>query len=210
MHAPALWITSYGAFNADGSLFDTPKSFFRRKEDDAKKVPLYPGPDGFSMIEMPYKGQGLVMIVIAPNKADGLPALEKKLTAEKLNMWISQMKHRDSHVYLPKFRFEAEYDLADTLKSMGMKDAFGATADFSGISPSDQLFLSQVTHKTFVEVNEKGTEAAAVTVVATQDKADIAVEFVPTFKADRPFLYLIQELHTESILFMGRMTTPTE
>jgi len=222
MHAPKLNVARYGAFNADGSHFDTPM----RIRHGQKKVARYPKADGFAMIELPYKGDDLSMVVIAPNDPAGLPAIEKELTPENLNQWIAQLKKRDTHVYLPKFKMETEYTLGDaespgTLQRMGMVRAFVDPRDpkkgaqFYGMTtstnPMEQLYIWKVFHKAFIDVNEKGTEAAAATavVMAVPLSAPADFPFIPEFKADRPFVYLIREKSTGSILFLGRVNDPT-
>ncbi|MCP4379111.1 MAG: serpin family protein, partial [bacterium] len=125
--------------------------------------------------------------------------------------------------FLPKFKLETRYKMKDTLKAMGMARAFidprganGDGADFAGMcaskGPRDQLYISSVIHKAFVEVNEKGTEAAAATAVmypmAGITSARPSRPFTPTFQADRPFLFVIRDKQTNSILFMGRINNP--
>jgi len=216
MSARNLEVARYAAFNADGSFFSTPHKIRRGQRDG-----LYPDADGLAVLELPYKGDELAMVVIAPNKPDGLPALEKKLTRETLAAWIGKTQTRKTHVLLPRFKLETDYKMSGTLQAMGMVRAFvdpgqnpAKGADFSGMTtstnPLDRLYISKVLHKAFVEVNEKGTEAAAVTAVmmAGATGMPVTVPFTPTFKADRPFLFLIRDRVTGSILFLGRVTNP--
>ncbi|MBD3237614.1 MAG: hypothetical protein GF330_12990 [Candidatus Eisenbacteria bacterium] len=216
MSARELEVVRYAAFNADGSFFDTP-----RRMRPGQREGLYPDAGGFAVLELPYKGDELAMVVVAPNKPDGLPALEKLLTREALAGWIARTQKRKTHVLLPRFKLETDYGMSETLQAMGMVRAFidpgrdpAKGADFSGMTtstkPEDRLFISKVLHKAFVEVNEKGTEAAAVTavVMAGATAMPTTVPFTPTFKADRPFLLLIRDRVTESILFLGRVTNP--
>ncbi len=221
MHAPKLDVGRYGAFNADGSHFNTPTRI--RRGQDPKE--LYPKVGGFAVVELPYKGDDLSMVVIAPNDPAGLPAVEEKLAPANLGRWIGQLKKRETHVYLPKFKMETEYTLGDaeapgTLQRMGMVRAFKDPRDpktgaqFHGMTtstnPMQQLYISKVIHKAFVEVNEKGTEAAAATAVVMAMASSMPVDFpfTPEFKADRPFVFLIREKSTGSVLFLGRMATP--
>lgn len=218
MFARNLDVARYAAFNADGSPFDTP----RRVRVLGAQTPdstRYPGADGFAMVELPYKGGDLSMVVIAPNKPGGLGAVESAITREKLDGWIAKLVKRETHVHLPRFKLETEYQLGDTLQTMGMKRAFTDPrlpngADFTGMSASDdpmnRLYISKVIHKAFVEVNEKGTEAAAATAVIMvgATSAPIDVPFTPEFKADRPFIYLIRDKSTGALLFMGRVMNP--
>ena len=221
MHAPNLGVGRYGAFNAEGSHFNTPARI-RRGEDPKGH---YPKADGFAIVELPYKGDDLSMVVIAPNDPAGLSAIEEKLTPDNLTQWVDQLKKRKTHVYLPKFKMETEYKLGDaaepgTLQKMGMVRAFNdprnpkTGAQFQGMTtstdPMKQLYITGVFHKAFVEVNEKGTEAAAATGVSMASPSSMPrdVPFTPEFKADRPFVYLIREKSTGSVLFLGRMMKP--
>jgi hypothetical protein len=122
------------------------------------------------------------------------------LNGEKLSAWLGKLRRRAVILALPKFKLETDYGLHDTLKNMGMKRAFDARqADFSGMSasrnPDDQLFISKVLHKAFVEVNEKGAEAAAATAVimVPKEARPETRPFIPEFRADRPFLFLIRD-----------------
>jgi serine protease inhibitor len=213
MNAQNLEAGRYGAFNQDGSSFNTPQKIRR-----GQKTGLYPDESGFALLELPYKGDDLSMVIIAPNRPDGLTAIEKKLNAGSLTAWIAKLQKRKTHVLLPKFKMETDYKLGETLQAMGMVRAFtdprqANGADFTGMcasaDPRLRLYISKVLHKAFVEVNEKGTEAAAATAVMMMaNSAPITVPFTPTFKADRPFLFLIRDIRTGSVLFMGRMTNP--
>ncbi|XP_058686204.1 serpin B6-like [Poecile atricapillus] len=164
------------------------------------------------ILELPYVGNELSMIILLPDSiqdgSTGLERLEKELTYEKLMVWISpkMMKSTNVQVSLPRFKLEEDYDLKPILRSMGMLDAFDSgKADFSGISSGDQLVLSEVIHKSFVEVNEEGTEAAAATGLVVV--ACCAMR-VPEFTADHPFLFFIRHNKTCSILFCGRFCCP--
>src|SRR5262249_18397564 len=159
------------------------------------------------------KGDRLSMIVIAPRKVAGLADLEPMLTGEKLSAWVGKMQRRAVSLALPKFKLETNYAVEDTLKNMGMKRAFDPRqADFSGMTatrnPDEQLCISRVLHKAFVEVNEKGAEAAAATAMIMVPKsAKLETRpFVPEFRADRPFLFLIRDRQSGTILFLGRVT----
>lgn len=207
MSAPAWADVRYAAFKADGSLFTTPA---RARLNRTKG--LYPDADGFSMVELPYRGSDVAMLVIAPNRHDGLDAIEEKLDSVSLTRWVNKLQRRATTVYLPRFKQETSYDLKKTLVGMGMADAFDSTsADFSGLSDSatDPIYLGMVKHKAFVEVNETGTEAAAITAVGGfLGGAPAIPEFIPEFRADRPFLYIIRDVASGSVLFLGRMMSP--
>jgi serpin B len=144
-----------------------------------------------------------------------LPNLEARLTGEKLAAWLGKLHRRGVNLSLPKFKLETDYGLHDTLKNMGMKRAFDARqADFTGMAasrnPDDQLLISKVLHKAFVEVNEKGAEAAAATAVimVPKEARKETRPFIPEFRADRPFLFLIRDRESGIILFLGRVTQP--
>jgi serpin B len=161
----------------------------------------------FQMLELPYTGEDLSMLALLPHEREGLAELESWLTAERLDQSIDQLQKTDVAVFLPKFEMTCKFGLTSTLASMGMPEAFSPfSADFSGINGQTDLFISDVIHKAFVEVSEEGTEAAAATGVV------VGTTSVPPpprlFCADHPFLVLIRDNRTESILFMGRVTEP--
>lgn len=162
------------------------------------------------VLELPYVEEKLSMVVLLPKAVDGLAALEKQLTPEKLDKWLSSLDFVQGgvQVWLPKFQMTSEFQMKETLSQMGMGFAFSQQADFSGMNgKSDDLLISEVVHKAFVDVNEKGTEAAAATgVVMAMRSMPVAPQEI--FRADRPFLFLIRENKSGSILFLGRVTTP--
>ncbi len=212
----------YAAFNGDGTYFSTPTEVPAREEPDPKTV--YPGKGGFLMVELPYKGGKLSMVAIAPQEINGLDELEHKLTGDGLQEWIGKFQRRAVLVFLPKFKLETEYSLKPTLTALGMPRAFEKPtpiggAQFEGIcastDPNKRLYIGEVRHKTFVEVNEQGTEATAATEIDVPLPGDFGdpivpetVPFTPTFRADRPFLFLIRDTKTGAILFLGRLVRP--
>ena len=162
------------------------------------------------ILELPYVGNELSMLILLPKKKDGLNELERKLSIRNLTKWTKKMWEREVNVFLPKFKMSCGFGLADTLKAMGMPDAFDPTkADFSGMDGREHwLYIGAVIHKAFVDVNEEGTEAAAATAVVMELASampDPPVEFL----ADHPFIFLIRENRTGSILFMGRVEDPS-
>ncbi|MCU0572824.1 MAG: serpin family protein [Syntrophobacteraceae bacterium] len=165
--------------------------------------------DSLQILEMPYVGKGLSMVVLLPRKADGLREMEADLTPARLKEWRSVLRRKEVVVFLPRFRMTSMFRLDETLAALGMRDAFSpARADFSGMDGrKGWLHIGVVLHKAFVEVNEEGTEAAAATAVGIRATAMPAPP--PEFRADHPFLFLILEKETGSILFMGRVTDPT-
>ena len=165
--------------------------------------------DTGQILKMPYKGDDLSMVILLPKEKDGLDDLEKELTAENLTEWQKQLRKREVEVFLPKFKMTSQFGLADRLKKMGMPDAFNPDkADFSGMTGEKDLHISDVIHKAFVEVNEEGTEAAAATAVTMRVTSMPAPP--PVFRADHPFMFVIQDTNTGSILFVGRIVDPTE
>jgi len=162
-------------------------------------------------VELPYAGDDLSMVVLLPRKIDGLRALESELTAAKLAEWTGALNQSKVDVFLPKLSLTNEFDLGKTLAAMGMTDAFGIKADCSGMDGrTNWLYISEVVHKAFVDVNEEGTEAAAATAVGVAAEAVVPQEPpVPVFRADHPFLFLIRDRHTGSILFIGHVMDPT-
>ncbi|XP_021024677.1 serpin B4-like [Mus caroli] len=160
------------------------------------------------IVEIPYKGKELSMIVLLPVEIDGLKKLEEQLTADKLLEWIKaeNMHMTELYLSLPRFKVEEKYDLRVPLKHMGMVDAFDPQkADFSGMSSIPGLVVSKVLHKSFVEVNEEGTEAAAATGVEVSSRsAQIAEDFC----CDHPFIFFIIHRMTNNIHFFGRIFSP--
>lgn len=162
------------------------------------------------LLEMPYSRGTLSMIVLLPKKMDGLAGLEKTLTAENLRTWFKETHSESVEVTLPKFTFSAQLQLADTLKAMGMIDAFDANkADFSGMSTAEKFFISAVIHQAFVAVDEEGTEAAAATAMVMRAGSALhQPKEAKVFKADHPFLFVIRHNPTSELLFMGRLANP--
>ena len=164
------------------------------------------------MIDLPYKGDALSMVVILPREREGLPALEAQLDGATLDEWLGKLDTSSPpdfvegvFVQLPKVQMENDHNLVDPLKAMGMGIAFDRTrANFRGMS-DEQLFISDVLHKTFLRIDEKGTEAAAATaVVMGAERSGPEI----TFRADHPFLVLIRDRKTGAILFLGRIAEP--
>jgi serpin B len=164
--------------------------------------------DTFQVLDLPYERHQLSMVIALPKKMDGLADLEKELTADNLAKWRAKQSPHQVDVTLPKFKVTAEFKLKPTLSDMGMAIAFTGQADFSGISKSEGLMIADVIHKAYVDVNEQGTEAAAATAVIIAPTAAPPPKPKATFKADHPFVFLIRDNATGSILFMGRVTDP--
>lgn len=160
------------------------------------------------VLEMPYVQRDLSMLVCLPRMKDGLPDLESKLAPETLDEWTSSLKRQHVNVFFPKFTTAQNLNLKETLHELGMVDAFTDDADFSGMEPKKELSITDALHKAFIDVDEKGTEAAAATAVVMGITSVMPPEVVPEFRADHPFLFFIRDNQTGSILFMGRLTQP--
>jgi serpin B len=162
--------------------------------------------DGLQAIELPYTGDGVSMLVLLPAAQDGLAALEGSLTSGNLEAWIAGLAEAEVDLFLPKFELSSAFRLDDALRSLGMEDTFTHQADFSGMNGLQDLFISAALHKAFISVNEEGTEAAAASAVVMTLKS---VPFpAVVFRADHPFLFLIREKTTGSILFLGSFMDP--
>ncbi len=158
-------------------------------------------------LEMPYVNKDLSMVILLPKKIDGVNDLEKELTAGKLNeLFANPLTELEIRVFFPRFKMTSDFELGTVLIAMGMPDAFSPQADFSGMTGSRDLSISHVVHKAYVDVNEEGTEAAAATAVIMSKTSMPAP--LPVFRADHPFIFLIRDNQTGSILFLGRLENP--
>jgi serpin B len=165
------------------------------------------------LVELPYAGDRLSMVMLLPRTRYTLSNLEANCSAEGLAKLINSRRTEDVILTMPKFKSTFTASLASPLQTLGMRDAFSlGTADFSGVDGTRELFISEVFHKAFCEVNEEGTEAAAATgAVKTLASARPLVPPPPkVFQADHPFLYFIRDVQTGSILFMGRVSDPVK
>ncbi|MBW1790866.1 MAG: serpin family protein [Deltaproteobacteria bacterium] len=195
---------------------DTKPAPFYISEDKIVKVPMmfqegkfpYMERQDLQMLELPYTGDDLSMVIFLPGKNTGIKMLEQDLTAAKIKDLISKMQKRKAMVYLPKFKIKTKYYLKNILHSMGMPDAFSSAADFSGMTGDKDLKISKVIHQAYVDVNEEGTEAAAATAVVMAPKS--MPKLPPVFRVDHPFIFMIVHKGTGSILFMGKIVDPTE
>ncbi len=159
----------------------------------------------FEVLELPYRGGDLSMVLVLPSEVDGLAALEAALSATMVEEWYAALGVQRIAVVLPKWSFAATFRLAEKLSTLGMPSAFDPmAADFSGMNGQRDLFLQEIVHKAFVAVNEEGTEASAATGIAVG-----ITSAGSTFEATHPFLFLIRDNVTGSILFLGRVVDPT-
>nr|XP_012629918.1 serpin B11 [Microcebus murinus] len=160
------------------------------------------------VLELPYVNNKLNMIILLPKGTTNLEQVEKQLNVRTFHRWTSSanMLEREVEVHLPRFKLEVKYELNSLLKSLGMTDLFNyGKADLSGMSPATGLYLSKVIHKSYLDVSEEGTEAAG----ATGDS--ISVKRLPIrarFMANRPFLFFIRHVHSNMILFCGKLASP--
>ncbi len=177
---------------------------------DKEKELNYAGNSEAQLLQLPYKDEELSMYVLLPREND-IAALEGMIDRQYVSGLKDDLASEYVDLYLPKFTFEMSFKLSETLKSMGMPTAFGMSANFSGMTGDDSLYIDEVLHKSFVEVNEKGTEAAAATAVIMQEKIGGGGSTTPQpieFRADHPFIFFIEHRDSGQILFMGKVEDP--
>jgi serpin B len=191
---------------------------FRTSTGNTVTVPMMRivGPDArfeyaeteeLQILKLPYKGDDLAMFMLLP-RGDDLSGIEGSMDPDALSAWQSMLREQKVDIYIPKFKFTTKYLMGSTLSEMGMPIALSAAADFSGMTGARDLFISNVIHQAFVEVNEEGTEAAAATGVVMEVTAVGPPK--PVFRADHPFIFIIQEIETGNILFLGKVCDPTQ
>jgi len=165
--------------------------------------------DDLQILEVPYRGHEISMVILLPKKNDGLAAAEKKLTADSVERWLGSLQSRKVHLFLPRFKMTSEFSLKKALSALGMPTAFSENADFSRMASGESLMISDVIHKAMVDVNEKGTEAAAATaVIMAPTSALPRLEEPVVFRADHPFAFLLRDNRSGAILFAGRVSNP--
>ena len=167
---------------------------------------LYAEGDGYQAVKLPYQGAPVSMLVVLPEEGR-YKEIEQALSTNFIQEIDDQSMYQSVNLAMPKFSFESEFSLNEALIALGMEDAFGDGADFSGMTGSRDLQISDVIHKAFVDVDEAGTEAAAATAVIMVESAMEVVEPVE-MKVDRPFIFLISDDDTGTILFAGRVLNP--
>jgi len=161
---------------------------------------------GYQAVELLYDGDELSMVILLP-EAGNFEAFEEGLQAQQVDTIINDLQSTGVTLTMPKFEFDSEFSLKDTLEDMGMRDAFSpGDADFSGMTGNRDLFISAVIHKAFVSVDEAGTEAAAATAVVIKMSAAPGLPVEVTI--DHPFIFLIRDIETDAILFVGRVLNP--
>ncbi|HEY1922314.1 MAG TPA: serpin family protein [Tepidisphaeraceae bacterium] len=195
-------LTRDGDFHVGGQAKGTPTPMMHRSG-----LFLSSQNDQVQAIELPYKGGTVAMTILLPRSVDGLASLESGLSAKFLNDVETGMQREAVEVAIPKFKFSAEFGLAEKLKEMGMGSAFTpGRADFSGIGGQADVYISKVQHKAFIAVDEQGTEAAAATGIVMAPTAVFMSRM--TFTADHPFLFMIRDKSSGAILFLGRVENP--
>ena len=194
-------LTEDGPFTLKDGSRTTAKMMWHK---DPVSVWLYRG-DGVTVVDLPYGGQAFSMTILVPDSPQGIDALVGGLTQEQWSSWIAGLDSTGLVVSMPKFKLEYEIKLNDVLQGLGMAVAFApGEADFTRMYVPGGIWIDWVLHKTFVDVNEEGTEAAAVTAVAMTVSAG-----PPSLIIDRPFVFVIREKFSGTILFMGKVMDPT-
>ncbi|MCL2679091.1 MAG: serpin family protein [Dehalococcoidia bacterium] len=192
-------LTGDGVFTL---LDDTQVSALMMRQSGSFK---YAEGNGWQAVELPYEGGEIAMLVLLPG-AGNFKAFEDSLDMSMVNGAVAALENMTVNLSLPKFSFDSSFGLKQALESMGMRQAFSDSADFSGITGTKELYIADVVHKAFVKVDETGTEAAAASGVII-NATSVQVNQV-TFNADRPFIFLIRDIPTGSILFVGRVMNP--
>jgi serine protease inhibitor len=206
IYLKAPWLTPF----REEATSDGP---FSRPDGSTVTVPLmsvgesmrYAAGSGWRAVDIPYIGGALAMTVIVP---DDLAAFEQRLTADELAAITAALSDTQVSLVLPRFSIETKTELADALAALGMPSAFDdSRADFSGITTAEQLVISAVIHQANIDVDEKGTEAAAATAVVMR-ASGMPAEPV-TLRVDRPFIFALRDVPTGAVLFLGRVTDPS-
>ena len=169
----------------------------------------YTETEAVQVLELPYTGDEVSMLIVLP-KIESVAHILADLDTDMLGGWTSSLAETEVDIYLPSFEVESSYSLVEYLITLGMQLPFGSGANFSGITGTPDLLISNVLHKAFIEINEEGTEAAAATAVIMELTATPGGEEPErvVFDCDQPFLYMIQHQETGTILFMGVLDNP--
>lgn len=163
--------------------------------------------DNFQLLDIPYKGKTVSMIILLPKKNTGLPGIEKSLNWNNYVEYTNAMVYKRIKISIPKFNMKSEFELKESLSDMGMPLAFGKEADFSGITGNKDLMIDKVIHKTFIKIDETGTEAAGSTAVVLIEKSGMPQDPIE-FTANHPFIFVIKDNTNNCILFIGRVSNP--
>ena len=187
----------------DGSRIDAPMMSQTRSFRYAKG-------DGYQVVELPYDGGDMAMTILVPDQGKFVQ-FESSMSGDRLASIVSELQSRRVELTIPKFKYGSTLGLRDVLAKMGMAGAFSESADFSGMSDARDLFISDVLHRAIVDVSETGTEAAAATaVIVAATAAPVAPQEPVTLTIDRPFMFVIRDIPTGAVLFVGRVTNPVE
>uniref|UniRef100_A0A8C3W986 Serpin family I member 2 n=1 Tax=Catagonus wagneri TaxID=51154 RepID=A0A8C3W986_9CETA len=196
---------------------DTQLMNFSQKDGAAVKVPMMKAllrtkygyfsesSMSYQVLELPYKGDEFSLIIILPSEDVNIEEMEKLITARQIPQWFSEMQEEEVEINLPRFKVEQKLDFKKALYSLNVTDIFSGGCDLSGITDSSEVYVSQVMQKIFFEINEDGSEAATSTGIHTPVIMNL---YQNRFIANRPFLFIMKNNPTESILFMGRVANP--
>jgi len=210
----AIYFKGEWTYSFDTEL--TKNKDFTREDNSVVQVPTmsieedfnYYNAENFQMLEMPYGGEKFSMLIFLPDSGTTTDDVIAELTADHVYDWISKLTVQNKQVFLPKFEFKFDKSLVETLKALGMTDAFNdMKADLSGISDAAQLVVTEVMHKTYIKVDEQGTEAAAVTGITVGVTSVGPANNI--FRVDHPFVFAIREKDTNAILFIGKVMDPS-
>jgi len=181
-----------------GEKIETPTMYLSKEFN-------YSETDDWQILELPYRDDELSMLIFLPQRDNST-----ELSLTNFAELTRDLQEQKVKIYLPKFKLETRYLMANDLADMGMPTAFSGEADFSGMTGNHNLFISQVIHQAFVEVDEEGTEAAAATAVEKTEDESVMTEPepIPIFRADHPFVFAIRENTNDEILFLGRVVDP--
>ena len=200
------WTTEFDPDDTQAAPFHAPEGDTTVQMMHMHEELPYLQTEDFEAVNLPYGGGLFSMTLLLPKEGKSVDELIASLTAENWAAWMAGFAVEEGYLWMPRFELEYETSLNDVLKALGMAAAFSESeADFAGINPGAQLFISNVKHKTYVKVNEEGTEAAAVTSV------EVGVTSAPEgfyLRFDRPFLFVIQDAHSKALLFVGKIVAP--
>jgi serpin B len=203
------WMFPFDKAHTSPSLFHSSKQESTKTEfmHQARSYPYYEDEE-IQAVSLPYKNNRMVLMVILPKSIEGWKMISQVITYERLNLVIAEMGTREVQLALPKFRSEHQINLRQELTSMGMGTVFSRYADLSGMTGEKNLYVDEVIHKAFIEVNEMGTEAAAATAAIIDLKSGLRDDPV-RFNADHPFIFFLLDRQTGCIIFAGRFVKPS-
>ncbi|KAG8176528.1 hypothetical protein JTE90_020364 [Oedothorax gibbosus] len=164
----------------------------------------YSRKETFTVLQMPYIGHKVAMMILLPHSLDGIGQLEDQISPGLFKKLHAGIKRTKVNVSLPKFRFEYEKTMKETLQDLGLSKVFESNADLSGVNNKSLLYVSDVVHKAVIEVNETGSEAAAATAVIAVGYC-MMIEQIQKFIVDHPFLFVIYSLENYALLFLGKI-----